>query len=140
MNIKNKLYNLTYKLESNFFLTVVRRGLTMMIPFVLIGGIACALINLPYVDYSSEFMQTNFSWLISVLSSVYQGTFGMFSLAMVISLSLSYGMEQNETVDKVAMYIIVALGAYGAQLGIGTEHFDISSIGAVGSFSAVFVR
>ncbi len=139
MNIKNKLYNLTYKLESNFFLTVVRRGLTMMIPFVLIGGIACALINLPYVDYSSEFMQTNFSWLISVLSSVYQGTFGMFSLAMVISLSLSYGMEQNETVDKVAMYIIVALGAYGSQLGIGTEHFDISSIGAVGSFSAVFV-
>ena len=51
-----------------------------------------------------------------MLTSVYKGTFGLFSLVMVITFSLSYGMERNETVDKVAMYIMVALGAYGAQL------------------------
>lgn len=139
MNIKERCYNLTYKLENNYFLTVVRRGLTMMIPFVLVGGVACALINLPYVDYSSDFIQKNFGGLISILSSVYQGTFGLFSLAMLICLSLSYGMEQNETVDKVAMYIVVALGAYGAQLGIGSAHFDMESLGTKGSFTAIFV-
>lgn len=139
MKLKEKLHGLTYKIESNFFLTIVRRGLTMMIPFILIGGIACALTNLPFVDYSSPFVQNYFGWLISILDSVYQGTFGMFSLAMVITFSLSYGMESNETVDKVAMYIMVALGAYVAQLNIGSESFDMESLGTKGSFTAIFV-
>ncbi|MBQ2744176.1 MAG: PTS sugar transporter subunit IIC/EAL domain-containing protein [Lachnospiraceae bacterium] len=139
MNLKEKLHGLTYNIESNFFLTIVRRGLTMMIPFILIGGIACALTNLPFVDYSSPFVQNYFGWLISILDSVYQGTFGMFSLAMVITFSLSYGMESNETVDKVAMYIMVALGAYVAQLNIGSESFDMESLGTKGSFSAIFI-
>ena len=139
MGIKNKLQGLTYKCENNFFLTVVRRGLTMMIPFILVGGISCALVNLPYVDYSSDFIQKYFGVLVNILTSVYNGTFGLFSLAMVITFSISYGMEKNETVDKVAMYIIVALGAYGAQLGVGTSHFDIESIGTKGSFSAILI-
>lgn len=139
MNNNQKFYNLTYKLENNFFLTVVRRGLTMMIPLLLVGGISCALVNLPYVDYSGDFVRTYLSGVITVLTSVYQGTFGLFSLVMVITFSLSYGMERNETVDKVAMYIMVALGAYGAQLGLGSNHFDIESLGTKGSFSAIFV-
>lgn len=137
--MKEKIYNLTYKVENNAFLTIVRRGLTMMIPIVLVGGIACALINLPFVDYSSAFVQQYFGGLIRVLESVYHGTFGLFSFAMVITFSLSYGMEENETVDKVAMYIVVALGAYGAQLNIGSGSFDMDSLGPMGSFSAMFV-
>ena len=139
MGLKEKLYSLTYKWENNIFLTVVRRGLTMIIPFVLVGGISCALINLPFVDYSSDFVQKYFGILIKILTSVYNGTFGLFSLAMVISFSLSFGMEKNETVDKVAMYLMVALAAYGAQLGVGTNHFDMESIGTKGSFSAIFI-
>ena len=139
MGLKKRLQSLTYKCENNFFLTVVRRGLTMMIPFILVGGISCALVNLPYVDYSSDFMQKNFGVLIKILTSVFNGTFGLFSLAMVITFSLSFGMEKNETVDKVAMYLMVALAAYGAQLGVGTDHFDMESLGTKGSFSAIFV-
>lgn len=137
--MKEKIYGYTYRIEENFIFTVVRRGLTMMIPFVLIGGIACALVNLPFVDYSSAFVQDNFKWLLILLNSVYEGTFGIFSLAMVIAFSISYAMERNELADKTAMYVIVSLGAYGAQLNIGTEYFNIESIGTKGSFSAIFV-
>lgn len=136
--MNQNLYNLSYKMENNRFLIIVRRGLTMMIPLVLVGGIACALVNLPFVDYSSQFVQQYFGNIINILQYVHQGTFGIFSLAMVIAFSLSYGMEENETVDKVAMYIIVALGAYGSQLNIG-DNFDIESIGTKGSFSAIFI-
>ena len=139
MGLKERIHNLTYRWENNIFLTVVRRGLTMMIPFVLVGGISCALINLPFIDYSSDFVQKYFGTLIKILASVYNGTFGLFSLAMVISFSLSFGMEKNETVDKVAMYLMVALAAYGAQLGVGTSHFDMESLGTKGSFSAIFI-
>ena len=137
--MKEKLYGFTYNIEEKFILTVVRRGLTMMIPFVLVGGIACALMNLPFVDYSSSFVQSNLSWLMTILNSVYQGTFGIFSLAMVIAFSLSYAMERNETIDKVAMYVVVSLAAYGSQLYIGTQYFEIESLGTKGSFSAIFV-
>ena len=70
MGLKKRLQSLTYKCENNFFLTVVRRGLTMMIPFILVGGISCALVNLPYVDYSSDFMQKNFGVLIKHCQNV----------------------------------------------------------------------
>lgn len=139
MSLKEKLHSITYKIEENFLLTVVRRGLTMMIPLILIGGIACALTNLPFIDYSSTFVQNYFGWLILILDSIYQGTFGIFALALVITFSLSYGMERNETVDKVAMYIMVALGAYVAQLNIGNTNFDVESLGTKGSFSAMFI-
>lgn len=139
MQIKEKLRHITYKIEDNFFLTVIRHGLTMMIPFLLIGGTACALMNLPFVDYTSPIWEGGLGRLYSVLNAIYQGTFGLFSPLLVIVLSLSYGMERNETVDKVAMYITVALGAYGAQLNIGSPNFSVADFGVTGSFSAIFV-
>ena len=139
MNTKGKLKKLTYKIEDNFFLTVIRHGLTMMIPFVLIGGIACALINLPFIDYTSPFCGGILGKIYYVLEAFYQGTFGLFSLALVLVISISYGMEKNETVDKVAMYIVVSLGAYGIQLNIGSPNFSVANLGAQGSFSAMFV-
>lgn len=138
MNIKERFIKVTYRIESNFFLTVIRHGLTMMIPLLLAGGVACALMNLPLMGQHT-IPYHHLLWLHSILNMIYQGTFGLFSLSLVIALALCYGMERNETQDKMASFVIVALGAYGAQLGIGTENFDITSLGAGGSFSAMFI-
>ena len=139
MGVKEKLKKITYWIEDNFFFTVIRHGLTMMIPMLLIGGVACALMSLPYVDYSAPFMGGILGKVQVILNMIYQGTFGLFSLALVITLSLCYGMEQNQMVEKAAMYVVVALGAYGTQLNIGSEYFDISDLGITGSFSAIVV-
>lgn len=137
--MKDKIKKLTYSIEDNFFLTVVRNGLTLMIPLILVGGIACALINLPFPNYTELFQQGKLSWLYQFLEAVYQGTFGIFSVALVITLSMSYGMERNEPVDKTIMYVIVALGAFGAQLNIGNSQFTVDNLGTKGSFSAVVI-
>ena len=137
--MSEKFKGLTYRLENVFFLTVIRHGLTMMIPFILTGGIACALMNLPYMDYGMRVGNSDLMWLYYILLTIYQGTFGLFSLLLAILLALGYGMERNETVDKVAMYIVVALGAYGAQLNIGNDAFTIEDLGVKGSFSAMFI-
>ena len=139
MGVKEKLKKITYWIEDNFFLKVVRHGLTMMIPILLIGGIACALMNLPYVDYTAPFMDGILGKAYSIFNMIYQGTFGIFSLALVITLSLCYGMEKNQMVEKAAMYVVVALGAYGVQLNIGSEYFSITDLGITGSFSAIVV-
>lgn len=137
--MKEIIRKITYQIEDNFFLTVIRHGLTMMIPLILVGGIACALMNLPFENYAEVFQQSKLAWLFNLFQMVYQGTFGLFSVILVITLSLSYGMERNETVDKAALYVIVALGAFGAQLNIGSPHFSADNLGTKGSFSAVLV-
>lgn len=137
MPSKEKIKQITFKIENNIFLTIIRNGLTMMIPLVLIGGISCAFINLPFINYDS--LSPLLKQLYIVLDAIYQGTFGLFSLALVIALSLCYGMENNETTDKVGLYIIVALGSYSAQLHFASEHFNFEALGAKGSFSAIFI-
>ena len=78
MNLKKQAHDLTYRIENNFFLTVIRRTLTMMIPFVLVGGFACAFINLPFIDYGSELFDGALGTLHSILLFIYNGTFGLF--------------------------------------------------------------
>lgn len=138
-NMNERIQKISYKIENNFFLTVMRHGLTLMIPFILTGGVACALMNLPFIDYTVRIGNDNLIWLYRIFETVYQGTFGLFSLVLAIVLALCYGMERNETVDKVALYIVVSLGAFGAQLNISSEAFDIGNLGAQGSFSAMFI-
>lgn len=135
--IKEKLINITYKIENNFFLTVIRHGLTMMIPLLIIGGIACALINLPFVDY--EALPVFYRHVHYILNLIYHGTFSLFSFALVIVLSLSYGMEKNETIDNICLYIIASLCAYGSQLDISNPTFDLHTVGTTGCFAALFI-
>lgn len=37
-NMKENFRKISFKIENNFFLTVIRHGLTLMIPFILTGG------------------------------------------------------------------------------------------------------
>ena len=128
-----------YRIEENFYLMVVRHGLVMLIPFLLTGGMACAMYNLPIPVYQNWINGESFGWIGWVLRSIHQGTFGLFSIALVISLSICFAMEKNEPTDKAALYVIVALGAYGTQLNIGNEHFDADCLGVNGCFLAILV-
>lgn len=130
---------IVYKLEENFLLMVIRHGLVMMIPFILTGGMACALYNFPVEAYQQFINGESFGWIGWLLNVVYQGTFGCFSVALVIALSMSFAMEKNEPTDKVVLYVIVAIAAYGTQLGIGTEHFNADIIGVTGCFLSIVV-
>lgn len=124
----------TYKLESSFLLTVIRHGLAMMIPFILTGGLASAIMALPIPAYQSLIRD---SYFVFFLNTVYTGTFGMFSLAMLISLSASYCMERNMTVDETVMYILVSLGSFTSQIYSPSTGFNVDILGVQGSFFAI---
>lgn len=130
---------IVYKIEGNFLLTVIRHGLVMMMPFILTGGIACAVLNLPIPAYQEIITGDYFGWISWLLTAIYNGTFGCFSIALVVSLAISFAMEKNETTDKAALYVIVALGSYGAQLNIGTKYFESESFGSTGTFLAIVI-
>lgn len=125
--MKKRLKTITYNLENSFYIHVIRHGLAMMIPILLTGGIANALMNLPIHAYQRLIENSFFAFF---LHTVYVGTFGFFSVTMLIALSSSYCMEKNMTVDKTVMYVIVAIGAFGTQLyntggGCNTDMLDV---------------
>ena len=124
----------TFYLEKSFILTVVRHGLAMMIPFILTGGLAIAILNLPIAAYQNLIADTFFA---AVLETIFNGTFGIFSVAMLLMLCASYCMERNMTVDRTALYMAVGLASFGVQLlpaGIG---FCEEMIGVKGCFFAI---
>ena len=86
-------------IEENFLFMVIRHGLVMMMPFVLTGGMACAVRNFPVQAYQNIITGETFGWIGKILEIIYSGTFGCFSLALTISLAISFAMEKNETTD-----------------------------------------
>ncbi|CDE46276.1 pTS system lactose/cellobiose family IIC component [Clostridium sp. CAG:411] len=137
--MRERLKAIIFKIEKIYFLNVVRHGLVMLIPLILIGGTASALLNLPIPQYQAFITSAHFRWIHTLLSVSYAGTFGLFSMALVITTSLSFAMEKNETPDKIANYIIIALLSYGVQLNMISSDFKTTDLGVTGCFTALFV-
>ena len=134
-----KWTNLVLKLKQQFFFSMLYHGFVYIIPLILVGATACALMNLPIEGYQGFLQQGNFNIIYKMLDMIYKGTFGCFSLALVISISASYGMELGERVEDIVIYVLISLAAFGTQLNIGTEKFTTDLLGVQGCFSAVMI-
>ena len=130
--------NLLLRIERNHWLTVIKHALTMLIPFIVAGGCACALLNFPSTAYQNV-LQNDLHFLQIFLQAIYQGTFGLFSLGLLLSLSVSYAMEHRCTLDHMLIHVLVTVGSYGAFLRIGGPDFSIDTLGVKGCFWAFFV-
>ena len=109
MKAKEKLMQISYRIEESFFFTVIRRGLMLMIPLILVGGVAHALRNLPLYDYSEMITNGGLAWIGCLLNTIYKGTFGIFSILLVVTLSMSYGYA-------VLLHVLWAFGFHGSHL------------------------
>lgn len=132
--MKEKLKLLTFQLEASFILTVIRHGLALMIPFVVTGGLASAIVNFPLPSYQRLIEG---SFVVTLLNTINTGTFGIFSVAMLISLCASYSMEKNMTADKTVMFVLVGLASYGAQLYTPDANYNLDMFGVKGCFFAI---
>lgn len=136
--MRKKIKQHILKVRESFFFVMLQNGFVLMIPLILTGVTACALMNLPFLGYQEAFSNGRFSVLYHMLHMIYQATYGLFSVALVIALSFGYAMERNEKAEKVAMYVLTSLVAFGTQLGLGTDSFQVDLMGVKGCFSAVF--
>lgn len=116
---KNRLLRLLFNIENSSFLSMIRRALTMLIPMILVGAVAYAILHFPCEAFSHWITEEQ-TWISAFLEIVYQVTFGMLSMIMVVTLAISYSMERSEPVDKMIFYIITALASFSTQL-IGIE-------------------
>lgn len=136
--LKENMMKIFYKIEDCSVLAVIRRGLTMLVPVLVVGAMACAILYFP--NESFQYLIGEQMPVISlILKIIYQGTFGMFSMCLVISLSISYAMEKSEEVDNMFFYITTAVASFGMQIGMVGRETQLDILGYTGSFFALLV-
>ena len=88
-NVTKRLSDINDKIGNKTILIAIRRGLTYMIPLILLGSLALVFISLPIPAYQS-FMQDVFgSQWKNIPSYIQDGTFNILSIIMVICISSS---------------------------------------------------
>ena len=110
----------------------------MLVPAIVVGAVAYAVLYFPNEMFQALITE-QFPGIGGFLEAVYQGTFGMFSMILVVALSISYALEKDETVDKIPYYMITAIASFGAQILMTNEAERLSMIGNQGCFIAMIV-
>lgn len=126
------------KIEDSHLLSIIRRALTMLIPVIVAGAVAHAILYFP-VDAFSYWITEKHAWIVVLLDMIYQATFGMFSMILVVSLAISYAVEWNEAIDKIFYYVIAATVSFGTQLVMAEEDKIWEILGNQGCFVAMVV-
>lgn len=140
ISLLNRFYRYDKRISSMPLLIAIRKGLTYMIPLLLLGSFALLIFSLPVPAYQN-FMTHRFgeSWGY-LLTMVRDSTFGIMSPLMVICISYSYaseiGMKRNISPIIAAS---VSLASYIAICGISNKDFQISNLGPTGIFVAIIV-
>ena len=128
------------KFANKPLLVSVRRGLTYMIPLVLIGSIALVFLSLPIPAYQNMMKEVFGSRWEDIFLYIRDGTFNILSLVMVISISYSYIVEYREFHTHNMSPIIaasVSLASFFAISGTSKEGFNVENFGVIGAFIAI---
>lgn len=133
-----QVMKLFFKVEKSHLLNIVRRGLTMLVPVIMVGAVAHAILYFPN-DFFSYLITEKYAWIANLLELVYRATFGMFSMILVVALAISYAMEKNEAIDKMFFYAITAIASFGTQLVTVEEEKVWEILGNQGCFVAMLV-
>lgn len=133
------IYRWNEKLNSKTLSTAIRRGFTLMIPFVFIGSFALFLISLPIPAYQ-DFMTHTFGndWKDYFLS-LRDATYNVLSLIMIVCVSYSYAAEKDDSHISPILAAMVSLSSFMAVSCISKVSFSLSSFGVVGIFVALLV-
>jgi lactose/cellobiose-specific phosphotransferase system IIC component len=130
------------KAGENMLLASIRRGLILMIPIVLIGSLALLFSSFPIPQYQDLMVRVFGPNWKNVFIYVHDGTIGIMSLAMVISISYSLVTElesRNKLRINPIIVSLVALCSFIALFGIRKEGFKVANYGVMGVFVAILV-
>ncbi|APM37723.1 EAL domain-containing protein [Clostridium kluyveri] len=129
-------------LGNSSLLVSVRKGLTYMIPLLLIGSIALVFLSLPIPAYQNMMKEIFGDEWKNVFLYIRDGTFNILSLIMVLCISYSYIIELKEKYNHNVSPIIgclVSLSSFIVVLGISKDNFSIKNFGVIGIFIAIIV-
>lgn len=130
--------NLYFKMTSSGLLRCIRGSLVLMTPVLLTGSLSLMLYSLPVSGYQRFITEFGAGCISRFFFGIYQAIFGMLSLYMVISVSLSY-TRQNMAMRPhnygAVFTSLICFVIFGGAFSL--QEIDMSVLGAQGIFTAV---
>ncbi|MDR3186558.1 MAG: EAL domain-containing protein [Christensenellaceae bacterium] len=120
-----------FKLENSNFFSCIRKGFISVVPIFLIGAFSLAIMNFPIPvvkDFIARALNGN---VYLILRLLYESTFGLSALALIVSISYKYTTATVEDSSNTVplMSIFVALSSYFVLLGITKNEVSSTDIG-----------
>lgn len=130
--------NLYFKMTNSGLLRCIRGSLVFMTPILLTGSLALMLYSLPVTAYQNFIAGFGNGVISRFFYAIYQATFGILAIYMVMSVSLSY-IRQNMAlrphnygiVFTSLICFVLFSGAFSKQ------ESDMKILGAQGIFTAL---
>lgn len=108
-------HKLMSRFQNSIIAQSIRHGLTLAIPFLIMGSFSLLLQNFPISSYQ-DFLHT---WLhgaaAELLSTVYQISLGSLALVLTVTISISYG--QLAETNQFLLYPVVSVCSFLAFCG-----------------------
>ena len=135
---KGLFYKIYIGMNSSKLLLCIRSSLIMLIPVLVIGSMALMLKSFP-IDAYQDFIGTFCNGVIAnFFSLIYSATFGILSIYVSISISISYtqqiGKDNRHTLGPM-IASLVAFFIFSGTFDNGA--LQTESLGAAGMFTAV---
>ncbi len=132
MNLRKSLS----RFQSSIIAQSVRHGLTLAIPFLIMGSFALLLANFPLDSYQA-FLSTWLNGSVhTVLVTVHAISLGSLALVLIVTISISYG--QLAETDQFLLYPMVSVCSFLAFCG-GIENQNEYIFNAEWVFTAMCI-
>lgn len=129
--LENKFIPVLYKLGQNKRLTAIRNGLSLTIPFTIIGSLFLIIGNFP-IEAWMEFIAP----YADLLNAPVTVTFGM--LGLISAVGIGYFMGKELGVEPISNALITVIAFLLATL-TSEYTLNIEALGAVGMFTAIII-
>lgn len=108
--IRHRLDKFCMAMDKNIYISSLRHGLILSIPFFLFGSLALVLLNFPVQQYQI-FINTAMSGLLAkIFYTLFQCGMGAMTLIMLISVSYSFGKLADA--PRSGTYPLACLNCY----------------------------
>lgn len=97
------------------FPRAIRNGLTLAIPYLIIGSFCLLFLNFPNSSFQSILRSIWGGGIVTVLTSIYSVTLGSLALVLCVTISLSYGLLVEN--DHFLLYPLISTCSYFAFCG-----------------------
>ena len=133
----HRLDKLYLAMDRNIYISSLRHGLSLSIPFFLFGSLALVLINLPisaYQEFIHSFMDGQ---LVTIFFWLFYATMGILSLIMLVSVSYSFGRLADPA--RSGVYPLTCLISYFVFVMDPSSTVGFECFGANWMFTSVLV-
>ena len=141
-HLKHLLFEITEYFERSILCRSIRKGIILMIPFIIINCFITMLINLPIPVYQELLHTPHVTPIRQGLETLSAVIGGYFSILMTISLSWSFAREKHFHIYQTILFPLLTTICFLILIGFHTSSFYsvyMTSAGILSCLIAVII-